>query len=259
MSDDTSDYNNQLKTQESVSSDDSSDSEDVVTVIEVDTIVNGLRKKAKVMNTDDLIATHFRKDFDTKIIKKWREDPSFWLPTTACPIPYKVPCAVCNRLAFSMQLRGVPIRPLEWFMDKDSDAYFLLLKAENKDVYNDLFKDLRAHEQSLRMIPRRKILECICDRFRGFKRQEKDKIDLLYSFYHFKSLEEWCRFKERFDKLVLRKIEEKNNKRSYCSGCGVKAEVFVSKRGDFYERCGERKCAFFHKLDTNFATVDRRN
>ena len=256
MSDESPEYDSKLKTQDSMSSDYSSDSEDVATIIDVQKIVDGLRKKAKTMDTDELIETHFKKDFDKKNIKKWRDDPSFWLPKTECPISFNVPCAVCNRLAFSRKLRGDPIRPLEWFMDKESDAYFLLIDPINHDVRNDIFSELRFDEQAVRMIPRRKILDCICNRFRGFKRLEHDKIDLLYNFYHFKSLEEWCIFKEKFDKLVLKKIEEKRSRRLYCCGCGVRAECFVSKKGDFYERCENRKCSFFHKLGSKFATVD---
>ena len=276
MSHDTSEYDIKLKTQASMSSDysseseyedgklktqdsssdSSSDSENEVTVIDIPKIVDGLRKKAKTMDTDELIEVHFKNDFDRKNIKRWRDDPSFWLPKIECPISLNVPCAVCNKLAFSRKLRGDPIRPLEWFMDKDSDAYFLLLDPINHEVKNEIFSDLRFHEQALRMIPRRKVLECICDRFRGFKRQEQDKIDLLYNFHHFKSLEERCGFKEQFDKFVLMKIEEKRSRRLYCCGCGVRAKCFTSKKGEFYERCANRKCSFFHKLGSKFATVD---
>ena len=167
--------------------------------------------------------------------------------------------AVCNRLAFSSELRGNPIRSLKWFLDEESDSFYQLINHTYHNVKMKVFQHLRKDEIRLRLFSRKQILEDICHRFRGFKEfrhgTQMDTIDLILVHYNFNSLGHWCVWKDDFDKTIQRLIEEEYSDRLYCTGCGKKSIIHRSRNGKIYEKCPLGKCRFFHDIKKPFASV----
>ena len=122
----------------------------------------------------------------------------------------------------------------------------------------DLIKNLRWKEGRLRHLPRRLVLECLINRFRGIKLPAKDIIDEILDDFGFDSLKQWCDWKDSFDRLVFEKWVEKQSGRLFCTGCGERCTTFTSKKGDEYEKCASGRCEFFHKIGSPFATIERK-
>lgn len=238
--------------------DESGDSED-----EIESLRATLRNQASTIPAKELVKVHYGVNVDLTCFKPWSQDSTFLLPKKLCPIGKHIPCAVCMRLTFSATLRGNPIRPMEWFLDKEMDATYKLVTNEYAKTRNDLFCNLRKEEIALRMIPRRNVGEDLQHRFRGIKvsrhGEKKDSIDLIIKDYHFKTLTHWCHWKDNFDMLVEKTQYDNTSRRLYCAGCGVKAQAFFSRDGTLYEKCATKDCTFFHKIDTTFATVPKKN
>ena len=222
-----------------------------------------LRFQARTIPAEQLVKVHYGDNVDLKCFKRWSQNCTFLINKKLCPIPSNIPCAVCNRLTFSTTLRGTPIRSQQWFLNKENDAAYKLITNVYAKTRNDLFRNLRKEEIALRMIPRRHILDDLCNRFRGLKAsrhgENKDDVDQILNHYHFKTLTHWCYWKDSFDALVAKTQEDNISHRLYCAGCGVKAEAFFSRDGRLFEKCSTKDCNFFHKVDSTFATVPKKN
>ena len=166
----------------------------------------------------------------------------------------------CQKFCFSEVHRGNPVRDINWFTSS-IDATFVIAtpqaKALNK-LQKDLTKWLRADELQLRMLSRREVLIDIINRYQGTKRStynREDSIDLLLHRFNFKSLNEWCDWKDQFDRKIRSQVEENKQTSYYCTGCGNRSMQFMSKKGEMYQKCFADRCDFFHKVGSNFARV----
>lgn len=216
------------------------------------------KKKRGEMNLDEEIVTHYGADKNVTHFSSWFMNDVVCHHPKLCPLPKEISCDVCNRLTFSMELRGVPIRPLQWFFQTKDDAAIRLCENKFVRIRTEIFQHMRKHEVSLRLISRRMILDDLVYRFRGYKNlndKGMDNIDVVLQHHHFRNLDSWCRWKEHFDDAVSQKWKEQKDNGLFCTGCGKRALKSISKKGVCYEKCAKDDCAFYCKAFSKFARV----
>ena len=220
------------------------------------------KKARKDLPLAHLLEAHCFKNvtnISEKDFASWLDEPSWENPRNICPV-HHTECKDCISLCFNMDLRGYPHRSLRWFLDEESDAAVTLNGITFLSVRKDLMKYMREHEMKLRMIRRKWILNDLMLRFRGQKR-DVDYIDELENAHGFKSIVEWYRWKDAWDRLVREMIHKEKEGRLFCTGCGDRCESFVAKKGknvgETFSKCSNNRCDFFYKNGSNFATIKR--
>ena len=198
-------------------------------------------------------------DITPNDIESWFDEPAWENPRVICP-DHGSECEHCLSFCFNRELRGRPHRSLRWFLDEETDAAVLLNGMKYLHIRKDLMKHMREHEMKLRMISKKWVLEDLLLRFRGQKRGV-DYIDEFVTSHGFKSIVEWYRWKDAWDRLVYEAIHKDKEGLLFCTGCGDRCDTFVAKRGknvgETFSKCSNNRCDFFYKNGSNFATVKK--
>ena len=171
-------------------------------------------------------------------IPKWIDDETF-INKSKCNIPKHLSCSVCMNLMFSKSIRGIPIGHVDWFNDQLADHVTSDRYKNNNIVRNKLFSMLRSHELQLRDISRKKVLDDLLLRFRGYYTKDNpDIIDVILNDYKFTTIKSWCSWKSALDSHYLAEYNNlRNNNILYCSGCGEKAYRFMAHNStEYYQR-----------------------
>ena len=226
----------------------------------IDEIEKDLQTQALTMSIQQLLQLHFESVVDLrKYFKTWEKDQVLCLRKKICPTPKYIGCAVCNRLAFATELRGEPVRDINWFTNDSDDAFDIFINHSYHNVKLKVIQFLRKDEICLRKISRKQVLDDLFNRFRGFKdfryENQMDSIDYILFRHNFKSLGHWCKWKDDFDKTIMKLRTQELDERLYCTGCGKKTKFHRARNGDLYEKCATGTCGFFHKRNKPFAKV----
>ena len=214
------------------------------------------KKSKKTPTIEEKLKSHYGKDFTIDDFPTWSSSAAWINTCNHCPVHSERQCDHCIRFCFSTELRGIPPRDLEWFLNVDIDAVYKLSERAYFTVKMEINKHLRQQEINLRAITRKDVLRNLIDRFRGQKK-ENDDIDRILQLHSFSSLEAWCDFKDYYDRSIIQVYEKIRYSDHYCTGCGVKVEQFTSKKNIEYEKCSLGRCDFFHRVGSNYATVKK--
>lgn len=221
---------------------------------EIETSSDSLNSPRSVLGQ---LLEHYTADVRPSDFPRWSQNQVWVNCIHPCPITHHKQCRKCVKFCFSAALRGQPIRRMPWFLDKHRCATVKFKEQVYYKIKQDLFKTLRSHEIKLRLISRLMVLHDLVKRYRGIK-HENDSIDMILGDYNFKSLEAWCDWKDGFDGLVFEKYMASRSERHFCTGCGERSILFTSKKGEDYEKCATGACDYFHKVGSDFATVNKR-
>ena len=90
---------------------------------------------------------------------------------------------------FIMPIRGIPIGHIDWFNDQLADHVTSDRYKNNNIVRNKLFSMFRSHELQLRDISRKKVLDDLLLRFRGYYTKDNpDIVDVILNDYKFTTI-----------------------------------------------------------------------
>ena len=192
-------------------------------------------------------------------IPKWKDNEIFSNQRT-CKLSLHKPCNLCLKLMFSPSLRGKPIADLSWFHDHHNDHVINPKFRYNRDIFKKVYGCITNHELQLRKISRQRVFDDLVKRFRGYHNsQQLDSICILLNDYNFRSIKDWCNWKDSIDfQFACEYNKQRDNHIFYCTGCGDKCYRFQSRSTqEYYQRCSNNKCSFFHKEGTNFARIKK--
>lgn len=200
------------------------------------------------VSDEELLSSHFGNKMQKKDIPLWSKDRSFKNMIGICPKPITERCNVCERLCFSVELRGHSFVDKEWFFDSQSDYADPSNIKQYFRVHQEMEKYLRDDEIELRNISRKSIYEQLILRFRnGQYSKRMDYIDLLEDHYHFYDYRSWILWKIKWDDSFLDAKLPFDDKYLFCCVCGKKCKQ-ISEGKRSFQVCNKKGCNFLYNM-----------
>ena len=203
------------------------------------------------VSDEDLLSSHFCQKIKKKDIPLWSHKQVYTNTIRSCSKSLKERCIICERLCFSMELRGHSFVDKEWYFDKDRDYADPINKKQYISVHNDMEKYLRNDEIELRNISRKMVYNALILRFRrGYTKSEKDIIHLIEQHHNFYDYRSWILWKIKWDNTFVSMKHSFDGNNLYCCVCGNKCKI-INEGSTKIQVCNKKGCNFMFNMKSD--------
>ena len=143
----------------------------------------------------ELLERHFEGKLQLRDIPKSTTNQTFINQVSKCPIPADQDGETCEKLLFSISIRGYPLMTLFWFRDivMDSRSPFHVNKRQGEGgIIKKIQKHCLGQEKLLRDISQQDVFEALLARFRGYyTREDDDCVNFIENCFNWGDLEDY--------------------------------------------------------------------
>ena len=222
-------------------------------------------EKGNNLSDIESLNKHFEGNLQLRDIPRWTNNQTFINQVSKCPIPPNEHCETCEKLLFSIKIRGYPLKPVNWYKDSVMDStnpYYVNKRQGDGDIIQKFEKHCLRQEKLLRAISRQEVFEALLARFRGYyTRGDDDCINFIENCYNWDDLEDYLDWKNEWDEMYHEEWMISSKTSLFCTGCGVKCHLKNKKSwpNDPYQVCALNKCNFYHDNSKEYARVKGEN